>query len=760
MAAAGGIIGYIEAVTAGGIEGWALRPGDAGPLRLVLVVDDVESVPFVCDGVRADVWAARTDLHAGCGHGPHLGFVVPLPAGCFDGQPHHFDIVTATGVRAGLVAIGLEAVFCFARHAVEARARVVEGGRAVHGWVVVRDRMTGETRVRNEIEVVAESGWRGRVTADGVRSDVVLDQGCAPECGFELEVPEAALERGRGVLRFSVVPEGLAFAGGAVEVVRAAADDDGGLRFSGVARSALYGIGDVLDGVRAGLGARVAAVGEGREYAADPERTVAREFDRDYYLETYRDVRAGGSDPVLHYVRTGWYEGRRPAPWFDSAYYLSANPDVREAGVNPFWHFLTVGRGERRAPQRAGGQRRAVIEGLAAEGAGTEGPASAMRLLPGYLAGRLAKLGGAGLVLAVTEEAAAGAFLARERAGFAGAGWHYLEVAPAAAGMVRLALDGDALGVARGVDVAAGLAGLAGMAAGGRVMVVHSVVGHDLDGLIALREAAGGGRDFLWLHDFSALCSGGTLLRNDVVFCGAPGAGSNACLVCVHGEGRGAHLAGLRRLFAAGDFTVVAPSAAAAAMWRAMSPFAPMPVVEVAPYEVEERAMRVGLVAPGLLGSRAHPVRVAFVGGDWAGFRGLLERVGRLGCYRFFHVPDAAMTVQDSGRTEALAEGVLEEVLAAAGVDLVLVMPAGPEVFSRAALAALTAGADVVTLAESRHAADVVLGRGRGVVAVDQEAMVAFFESLRAVVYARLRAAAGAVGGGLVVAGTTAGLVS
>lgn len=138
----------------------------------------------------------------------------------------------------------------------------------------------------------------------------------------------------------------------------------------------------------------------------------------------------------------------------------------------------------------------------------------------------------------------------------------------------------------------------------------------------------------------------------------------------------------------------------------------------------------------------------------------MLERVGRLGCYRFFHVPDAAMTVQDSGRTEALPDGVLEEVLAAAWVDLVLVMPAGPEVFSRAALAGMAAGADVVTLADSLHAADVVLGRGRGVVAADQEAMVEFFESLRAVVYARLRAEAGAVGGGLVVAGTTAGLVA
>ena len=116
---------------------------------------------------------------------------------------------------------------------------------------------------------------------------------------------------------------------------------------------------------------------------------------------------------------------------------------------------------------------------------------------------------------------------------------------------------------------------------------------------------------------------------------------------------------------------------------------------------------------------------------------------------------------RDDGRSEALAgDGPLEEVLAGGGIDLVLVMAAGPEAFSLAALAGIAAGADVVTLADSLHAADLVLGSGRGVVAADQEALVAFFESLRAVAYVRLRAAAGSLGGGVVVAGTTAGLVA
>ncbi len=41
-------------------------------------------------------------------------------------------------------------------------------------------------------------------------------------------------------------------------------------------------------------------------------------FDRDYYLNTYRDVAKAGMDPVEHYVRYGANEGRNPRADFDT----------------------------------------------------------------------------------------------------------------------------------------------------------------------------------------------------------------------------------------------------------------------------------------------------------------------------------------------------------------------------------------------------------------------------------------------------------
>ena len=73
-------------------------------------------------------------------------------------------------------------------------------------------------------------------------------------------------------------------------------------------------------------------------------------FDSQFYLDRYQDVQDTGLDPVMHYLRDGWKEGRDPCPIFSTSFYLEDNPDVAAAGVNPFWHYLVDGRAEGRAP--------------------------------------------------------------------------------------------------------------------------------------------------------------------------------------------------------------------------------------------------------------------------------------------------------------------------------------------------------------------------------------------------------------------------
>ena len=80
----------------------------------------------------------------------------------------------------------------------------------------------------------------------------------------------------------------------------------------------------------------------------DEERKfIAALLDRDYYL-LQKPALPSGTDPVEHYIATGWKEGRDPSPWFSTRAYLDRHPDVRQAGLNPFYHYLKYGRAEKR----------------------------------------------------------------------------------------------------------------------------------------------------------------------------------------------------------------------------------------------------------------------------------------------------------------------------------------------------------------------------------------------------------------------------
>ena len=59
--------------------------------------------------------------------------------------------------------------------------------------------------------------------------------------------------------------------------------------------------------------------------------------DRNWYLQTYRDVAAAGADPVTHYLQQGWREGRDPRPDFSTSRYLELNKHIEG---NPFLHYL------------------------------------------------------------------------------------------------------------------------------------------------------------------------------------------------------------------------------------------------------------------------------------------------------------------------------------------------------------------------------------------------------------------------------------
>lgn len=76
-----------------------------------------------------------------------------------------------------------------------------------------------------------------------------------------------------------------------------------------------------------------------------PERSALEKFfDKDFYLENNPDVRVAGVDPLTHYLKCGWKEGRNPSQQFDTQFYLEQNPHLFQKEICPLVHYVKKGR--------------------------------------------------------------------------------------------------------------------------------------------------------------------------------------------------------------------------------------------------------------------------------------------------------------------------------------------------------------------------------------------------------------------------------
>ena len=517
---------------------------------------------------------------------------------------------------------------------------------------------------------------------------------------------------------------------------------------------------------------------------------VAPEFDAGYYHASHQDVRESGMDPLQHFLLHGAAELRNPNRHFDSRFYAEANPDVTDAGVNGFWHYLVQGRAQGRAPHRSReAERQAFLRARPpSERAPGQLPAVVACMTPAALHDVLAaRLPGApGMTLAVSHDrytrhvGGVQILVADEQAAFNARGEAYLHIAPVAPRLtlapeangpfyIHATLDGAYVGITTYADLRRILAELLPSLPEARRLVLHCVLGHQVHALAALHEALAPRDAVFWVNDYESICVGFNLLRNDVAYCGAPPPGSGACRVCVYGDERGEHLARIQALFAAVPLHVVAPSAAALAVWQRG---AHLPHLSAQVHEYA--AVRVGAVRSAMpdappRGTPENPVRIAFVGypaahKGWDAFAELAERIGGMAAYKLFHVtaappgpPLPGVETVHASVTPA-ARSAMTDTLVAHGIDLVLVLSPWPETFCLVAYEAMAAGADIVTLPGSGNVADMVLASGRGLVVQDLPALVWFFRNGDAIRYVRLCGDTGSEMGQLVSLGMTATL--
>lgn len=530
----------------------------------------------------------------------------------------------------------------------------------------------------------------------------------------------------------------------------------------------------------------------GKPQYANPElEAVAEAMDLVYYRGVYSDINLPDFDPVEHFHRAGWREGRKPNPWFDPVYYLRAYPDVAKAGIDPLFHYVRHGRTEGRNPMAPGGARRAAVDAAtppAERPLGYDAPDPAPFLTAADLQERVASasIGANGLVLSASHDryidlvGGVELCIADEQSLFNGDRFAYLHIAPSVASLtidppggsastMQVVIDGEFAGLTTYASLERVLEALPPDAPPARIFVVHSIFGHRIANLAALAGKMRPSACCFWLHDYATICEGYNLLRDDVEFCHAPAPTSVACSICVYGASRRAYLDQVRSLFDAVGFDVLAPSRAALDLWLRTAGL-PHRSARVHPHGIfkpsaPDTLPRMSAEAgPHVL---REPARVAFVGypaphKGWPLFMELFAAAQRLGPYKFYHFRKEGSGMPMTGLVSVSAQadrhdrGGMIEALTEHAIELVLALSPWPETFSYVVHEAFAAGADVVALACSGNVADLIRAHERGVVLRDRAALLRFFMELDAARYVMAQRAAGRQPGRFVLTGTTA----
>ena len=815
------VSGFLEAIIHGEIRGWAYKAGSLDPVHLVLVVDGRSVSSFVCDRVRTDVIDERNDVDSPADRS-RVGFNVKVPLEFLDGEEHSFHFEGLSGVAADLVPVGQASGsagrFRLASQVIHGDARWLSDSLKIVGWAVREDFLTQEISGSLNIEVRLNESHSERLVADLSRPDVAALLAYPEYCGYEFTIPAHLLDH---VVELRVdievsssgapLPNSPVFVRSAqrvatppLEAVRAKEEgssignvdvlpqdrDDPRIQTSALPRHRIFGIADELRSIRQsvfGTQPKVAPT----NYENDVEQVISRDLDFNYYLRCNPDVSAAAEDPVIHFARVGWREGRRPAPWFDTEYYLNFNPDVKKAGINPFWHYLVSGRDEGRRCYRIGGHKRVTLENAVPPAEKTRHYSRARavaKLLKEKLLQEItaATTFSKGLVVSVSQdcyvECTGGIqlFIHDEQRAFNKLEFAYLNISPIDPDLVlastmarafyRLVLNGRVIGTCSQDDLAFCLSVAAESDVLRRVCTMHCLLGHNVPRLIEIVTSLAPHSSFLWLHDFSSLCAGYNLLRNDIEFCDAPSIDSVACHLCIYGETRRQHMAEVRHLFENVRLSVVSPSEAAMRIWSRAAELPFDRAIVHAHCVLEDTSHRISEDEVEKLGLAGAPVRVAFIGypaahKGWPIFEELVGRVGHLPSYKFFHFlsgnspsHSGPLITRLSVQTTADRRDAMSQALIDHNIHLALVLSPWPETFSYVTFESFAAGTEVIALSDSGNVADAILREGRGVVIANEEALYEFFETFRAIIYVRARFSNEKQAGVLLHNGTTATL--
>jgi hypothetical protein len=474
-------------------------------------------------------------------------------------------------------------------------------------------------------------------------------------------------------------------------------------------------------------------------------------FDEKYYLATYPNVKAAGVDPVEHYYYNGWKEGRNPSRKFNTNYYLNSNPDIKRSLINPLYNYIVSGVNEGRAilhpcSVKVNQLKKSYQEyNILVNNYNDQIESDNIEVFVKAIINQASY--GKKVVFSFSQdkynEIAGGIQLCiiEEQQAFSSNGYLYIHFSPTkftydffnndeTKDILNVIIDGKLIGRFSASDILKTVEKYFSNI--NNYMVFHSLHGHDLAFILKLHKAVKIIDSYFWLHNYFSICAGHNLMRNNIVYCGAPDLASNSCELCLYGQNRVEHTNNIRMLFEATKPIINSPSKFTLEFWSSIATY-PVKGKNI----IEHRTM--GEKWKKVKNKKNKEIlKIGFVGypafhKGWNEFQTLADMFNSTGKYKFYHIGlldtgDRNIEYLESGITIENPDATLEN-LKQTGLDYAFIWPQWPETFCLTAFEAILAGALVITNNTSGNVKDMVSKYNRGIVYNHMEDLIEDFES-------------------------------
>ena len=244
-------------------------------------------------------------------------------------------------------------------------------------------------------------------------------------------------------------------------------------------------------------------------------------------------------------------------------------------------------------------------------------------------------------------------------------------------------------------------------------LLIHTLQGQNINTIGKIADNFTNKKTYYWVHDYFSICESYTLFRNDVEYCYAPSIDSSACEVCLHGDRRKEHLQKINSLFSKIG-TFITPSPTSTKLMLDQYPMLEKKILTKPHYDILDAKISL---------KNIKKIKVAYCGyasyhKGYFDFIKIADQLSGNKKFKFFKLSNDSIAEENITNIPVAVSHsnplAMVNALKKQKIDIVIMPSKWPETFNLVTYEALSAKVPVLVIGKNGHPSKIIKSTGLG----------------------------------------------